>query len=113
MLSIQKSRHSERNLGSDVTDNLYSNILAIMIIAMSIAMAVINIRFYRSCYCQWRWIKLCYGLIGVMYSVFYTLYLMGLIDVGIPHTRSMTTITVAILLSGSIVTLRSRGRGCA
>ncbi len=89
-----------------------SSILAWLIIAFGAAIAILNLRFYRRCHKPWRWVKLLQGGIGAMYAAFYLFYMLDLIPAAMPYTRAMTTITLAVLLSGSIVSEKSRIGGC-
>jgi hypothetical protein len=89
-----------------------SVILAWLIILFGACIAFLNFRFYRRCNRPWRWVKLLYGVVGLMYSGFYLLYMLQVIPAAMPYTRAMTTVTLAVLLSGSIVSERSRIGRC-
>jgi hypothetical protein len=83
-----------------------------LIVLLGAAIAFFNIRFYIRCRSTWRWIKLMYGLVGLMYCVFYLTYMLDVLPTAMPYTRSLTTVTLGVLLSGSIVSERSRLGGC-
>jgi hypothetical protein len=92
-----------------MTDSL-SPVLAWLIVVFGAAIAFLNIRFCVRHKSPWRWVKALYGAIGLMYAVFYLLYNLGIIPAAMPYTRAMTTLTIAVLLSGSIASEKSRGR---
>jgi len=94
-----------------MTDGL-SSVLAWLIVAFGASIAFLNLRFYRRCNKPWRWVKLLQGAVGAMYAVFYLFYILDFIPAAMPYTRAMTTITLAILLSGAIVSEKSRVGDC-
>ena len=88
------------------------DLLAFLNILLALSVTVLNFRFWVKCRAKWRWIKGMYGVVGLMYVVLYGLVLTDNTDNLMAWVRPLITFTLAVMLSGSIVSEKSRNREC-
>lgn len=84
-------------------------LLVLVNLVFGLAILILNMIYYRRCRVAWRWMKLLYGLVGLFHSVLYILVLFN-VEPGGQLWNSVAfpvdTLTLGIILSGSILTDR-------
>lgn len=92
-----------------------SNVLTVLNLAFGLAIFGINIAFYRQCRADWRWVKLLYAILGLLYTGLYVMILFNAVPAqyGMAFmaniVRPLITLTLGTILAGSILTARRRG----
>lgn len=86
-----------------------NTVLILVNLIFGLAIFILNLIYYRQCRVNWRWMKLLYGMIGLFHVGLYALVLFTFTPGGqlwYSVAFPVDTLTLGIVLSGSILTYR-------
>jgi|GEM_PF-4177022 len=90
-------------------------VLSVVNFGLGLAIFIVNVLFYRRCDTSWRWVKMLYAVIGLLYTLLYLVVILNAVpdEYGFLFmstvARPLITLTLSTILAGAILTLRRRG----